>query len=207
MQYRLKRAIDLAIAGPAILVLSPLIGVIAAAITLNMGRPILFRQLRPGKNGTPFGLLKFRSMSEERDKTGNLLPDERRVTRFGTFLRQTSLDELPQLWNVLRGELSVVGPRPLLMEYLTRYTPDQARRHQVLPGITGWAQVNGRNTLSWERKFELDVWYVDHWSLWLDFKILGRTISQVLLRKGISQRGHATMPVFRGTQNERESAQ
>src|SRR5262249_23642116 len=155
-------------------------------------------QERPGLGGKPFRLVKFRTMTDERGADGKLLSDASRLTSLGRFLRTVSLDELPQLWNVLRGELSVVGPRPLLMEYLKRYTPEQARRHEVLPGITGWAQVSGRNALSWEEKFRLDVWYVDHWSLWLDARIIARTVGSVLRRRGISPRGLATMPVFTG---------
>jgi lipopolysaccharide/colanic/teichoic acid biosynthesis glycosyltransferase len=168
------------------------------AIRWNLGSPVLFRQIRPGKYGLPFEFIKFRTMSNQRDAAGNLLPDAERLTGLGRFLRATSLDELPQLWNVLRGELSVVGPRPLLMDYLPRYSPEQARRHEVMPGITGWAQVNGRNALTWEEKLKLDVWYVDHWSLGLDIKILSLTIRKVIWRDGISQKGHATMPEFTG---------
>jgi lipopolysaccharide/colanic/teichoic acid biosynthesis glycosyltransferase len=163
-----------------------------------MGWPVFFKQKRPGLKGHPFLLVKFRTMTDERDETGTLLPDGSRLTSLGRFLRATSLDELPQLWNVLRGELSLVGPRPLLMQYLERYTPEQARRHEVLPGITGWAQINGRNAISWEEKFALDIWYVDNWSLKLDALILVRTFLRVLKRDGISREGHATMPEFLG---------
>jgi lipopolysaccharide/colanic/teichoic acid biosynthesis glycosyltransferase len=163
-----------------------------------MGLPILFRQQRPGLHGKPFTLLKFRTMTDARDAQGNLLPDAERLTPFGSFLRRTSLDELPAFFNVLRGDMSLMGPRPLLMAYLDRYTPEQARRHEVRPGITGWAQVNGRNAITWEQKFVLDVWYVDNWSLWLDLKILFLTGWKVLRREGISQEGHATMPEFLG---------
>jgi lipopolysaccharide/colanic/teichoic acid biosynthesis glycosyltransferase len=167
-------------------------------VWISMGRQILFRQIRPGRSARPFTLLKFRTMSNKTDRTGKVLPDAKRLTRLGSFMRSTSLDELPQLWNVLRGELSLVGPRPLLMDYLPRYSPEQARRHEVMPGITGWAQVNGRNALTWEEKFALDVWYVDHWSIGLDFKILFMTLLKVVRRDGISQAGHATMTEFRG---------
>lgn len=190
---------DLLVALPAVVLLAPLIVAIAAAIRLQLGKPVMFRQLRPGKDGRPFTLLKFRTMTAACDARGNLLPDGQRITRLGAFLRSASLDELPQLWNVVRGDMSLVGPRPLLMEYLPRYTPQQARRHQVLPGITGWAQVSGRNALSWEEKFELDTWYVDHWSLALDMTILWQTGWRVITREGISQQGHATMEEFLGS--------
>jgi len=178
---------------------SPLMGGIALLVWKFHGRPILFRQVRPGYQGQPFTLYKFRTMTDARDAAGRLLSDEQRLTRFGRFLRATSLDELPELFNVLRGEMSLVGPRPLLMQYLERYTPEQARRHEVYPGITGWAQVNGRNALTWEDKFRLDVWYVDHWSLALDVKILLITLWKVLRREGISQPGHVTAEEFMGT--------
>ena len=181
-----------------LIVLSPLFIGISALLWMSMGWPILFRQKRPGRYGKPFELFKFRTMAELRDEGGKLLADADRLTRVGRWLRRTSLDELPQLWNVLRGDISLVGPRPLLMSYLPRYSPKQARRHEVLPGITGWAQVNGRNALTWEEKFELDVWYVDHWSLWLDLRILAETVKCVLLRRGVSSDGHATMPEFTG---------
>ena len=176
---------------------SPVIAAVALAVRAGMGRPVFFLQERPGRFGELFRLVKFRTM---RDGPGG---DGERLTRLGRFLRSTSLDELPQLWNVLRGELSLVGPRPLLVHYISRYTPEQARRHDVLPGITGWAQVNGRNAISWEQKLALDIWYVDHWSLGLDAQILFRTLAQVLRRRGISQEGHATMPEFLGTENGR----
>lgn len=164
-----------------------------------MGSPILFRQQRPGYKGTPFFVLKFRSMADRRDEQGRLLPDGERITALGAFLRRSSLDELPQLWNVLRGDMSLVGPRPLLMQYLDRYTPEQARRHLMPPGITGWTQVNGRNDLPWEKKLALDVWYVDHWNFWLDLRILAMTVWKVLKGEGISAEGSATMPEFMGT--------
>nr|WP_290567576.1 sugar transferase [Algiphilus sp.] len=172
---------------------------LAVLVRRGIGSPILFRQQRPGLGGRPFELIKFRTMTNARDAEGRLLPDEQRLTALGKFLRSTSLDELPGLWNVLRGDLSLVGPRPLLMEYLPLYTPEQARRQEVRPGITGWAQVNGRNALSWEEKFALDVWYVDNGSIWLDIKILLLTIKKVVLREGISAEGEATMPRFEGS--------
>jgi sugar transferase EpsL len=181
-----------------LIVLSPVFIAVSVLVWLSMGRPILYRQRRPGQFARPFMLLKFRTMSDWRDATGKLLPDAERLTRVGRMLRATSLDELPQLWNVLRGDISLVGPRPLLMEYLPRYSPEQARRHDVMPGITGWAQVNGRNAIDWDTKFEHDVWYVDHWSLWLDIRILFLTIRQVSRRQGISSTNHATMPEFMG---------
>ena len=192
-----KRALDITVASAALLLLSPLILLIALAIRFSMGPPIFFRQIRPGYKGRPFTLVKFRTMVD----ADQLEPpsDAARLTRLGNFLRRTSLDELPQLWNVLRGDMSLVGPRPLLMRYLERYTPEQARRHEVKPGITGWTQVNGRNALSWEQKFTLDTWYVDNRSFWLDLRILAITASRVLGRRGISQEGHATMPEFTGS--------
>jgi lipopolysaccharide/colanic/teichoic acid biosynthesis glycosyltransferase len=194
-----KRLFDLVLALALLVVLSPLLGILALAGWIAHGRPVLFRQLRPGYRGRPFELIKFRSMTEASDATGKALPDSKRLTRLGQFLRTSSLDELPELVNILRGEMSMVGPRPLLMLYLDRYTPDQARRHDVLPGITGWAQVNGRNDLSWEDKFQLDVWYVDHWSLGLDFRILAMTLGKVLRREGISQEGYVSSAEFKGT--------
>jgi sugar transferase EpsL len=183
---------------PALIILSPLYGLLAFMVWLGMGQPLLFQQIRPGLKGKPFGLLKFRTMTEERDEKNDLLPDERRITGLGRFLRSTSLDELPELFNVLKGEMSLVGPRPLLMQYLDRYTPEQMRRHEVKPGITGWAQVNGRNAITWEDKFKLDVWYVDNMSFWLDLKIIALTMWQILKREGISQPGHATAEEFMG---------
>jgi len=194
----LKRLFDLTSSLALLILLSPLLAGIAALARLLLGSPVFVRQLRPGLHGRPFTLLKFRTMTEARDPVGNLLPDEQRLTRLGRFLRRTSLDELPELINVLNGEMSLVGPRPLLMQYLDRYTPEQARRHEVKPGITGWAQINGRNALTWEEKFKLDVWYVDHRSFWLDAKILLLTLWKVLQREGINQPGHATMEEFRG---------
>lgn len=195
---RWKRVFDLALALPALLLLSPLLLVVALAIRLRMGAPVLFRQPRPGLHGRPFDLLKFRTMTDVRDAHGRLLPDADRLTALGRFLRRTSLDELPELWNVVRGEMSLVGPRPLLMDYLPHYDAFQMRRHEVRPGITGWAQVNGRNDQSWARRFELDVWYVDHRSFALDLRILALTVWKVLKREGISHCGEATMPAFAG---------
>lgn len=202
-RLRLKKTVDRTAAATALAVSAPLLGAIALAIRWTMGEPVLFRQVRPGLHGRPFALLKFRTMREASDAAGQPLPDEDRMTHVGRWLRATSLDELPQLWNVLRGDLSLVGPRPLLLEYLPRYTAEQARRHDVLPGITGWAQVNGRNAISWEQKFALDVWYVDHWSLALDLRILALTAARVLRRRDVSQPGHATMPKFLGSTEDR----
>jgi lipopolysaccharide/colanic/teichoic acid biosynthesis glycosyltransferase/glycosyltransferase involved in cell wall biosynthesis len=197
-RFWIKRVFDRSVAICGLIVLSPLFIGVSVLVRLSMGRPIMFRQQRPGRFAKPFMVLKFRTMSELRNADGKLLPDTYRLTRLGRLLRATSLDELPQLWNVLRGDISLAGPRPLLMEYLSRYSPEQARRHNVMPGITGWAQINGRNSLDWEEKFTMDTWYVDHWSLWLDFKILSLTILRVLRRDGISNQGHATMPEFMG---------
>ncbi|MEB3329574.1 MAG: sugar transferase [Candidatus Sericytochromatia bacterium] len=194
-----KRALDLAAAGLGLALLWPLMLAVALAVAAFLGRPVLFRQVRPGLGGRPFEVLKFRSMSDACGPDGALLPDAERLGRFGRWLRRTSLDELPQLVNVLRGELSLVGPRPLLMAYLPLYTPEQARRHTVKPGITGWAQVNGRNAVTWERRFELDVWYVEHRSLGLDLRILALTAWKVLRREGVSAVGEATMPRFTGS--------
>ena len=195
----IKRGLDLAASGLGLVVLSPLLLVIAAAVRLTMGAPVVFRQVRPGLHGQPFTMHKFRTMHAACAAQGRLLPDAQRLTRLGSLLRKTSLDELPELWNVLKGDMSLVGPRPLLMEYLPRYNAEQARRHEVKPGITGWAQVNGRNALDWESKFALDVWYVDHRNLWLDARILAMTLATVLRREGISQAGHATMEEFTGS--------
>ena len=195
----MKRLIDILIACFALLALGIPLILLAVLIMRKLGRPILFRQVRPGFRGQPFQMVKFRSMTDARGPDGQLLPDVDRLTPFGRFLRASSLDELPGLWNVLRGDMSLVGPRPLLMEYLPLYSPEQARRHNVRPGITGWAQVNGRNALSWDDKFKLDVWYVDNRSLRLDIKILWLTVRKVLVREGISADGEATMPKFTGT--------
>jgi lipopolysaccharide/colanic/teichoic acid biosynthesis glycosyltransferase len=197
-----KQAIDRCAAGMGLVATGPVLLGSMAAIRATMGPPLLFSQQRPGRGGKPFRVYKLRTMRDARDAHGNLLPDHERLTRLGRFLRAASLDELPQLWNVLRGDLSLVGPRPLLMQYLGRYTPEQARRHDVIPGITGWAQINGRNALTWDEKFKLDLWYVDNWSLLLDLRILVRTIRQVIAREGISSDGHATMPEFMGQQRD-----
>jgi sugar transferase EpsL len=195
----IKRTLDLAFTLLALIILSPLLGSIALLVYLKLGSPILFRQRRPGLHGKPFTMYKFRTMTNARDIDSNLLPDAQRLTPFGRFLRSTSLDELPELFSVLKGDMSVVGPRPLLMQYLDRYTPEQMRRHEVRPGITGWAQVNGRNAITWEQKFALDVWYVDHCSLGLDLKIIFLTVWKILTREGISQPGQATMEEFMGS--------
>jgi len=195
---RLKKLIDKTIGSLLLAILSPVLGAIALLLWATMGRPVIFRQTRPGLHGRPFQIIKFRTMTNKRGSSGRLMPDEVRLTAVGRFLRATSLDELPELWNVLRGELSLVGPRPLLMQYLMRYSPEQARRHEVMPGITGWAQINGRNDLSWEEKFAFDVWYVDNWSLSLDFLILIKTFLRVLQRDGVSRSGHATTAEFFG---------
>jgi lipopolysaccharide/colanic/teichoic acid biosynthesis glycosyltransferase len=196
-----KRVFDFALSAAAFLVLAPVIAVLAGLIWINLGSPLLFTQVRPGKNALPFMMLKFRSMRDARDAEGRLLPDAQRLTPFGRFLRSSSLDELPGLWNVLRGDMSLVGPRPLLMQYLGRYTAEQARRHEVKPGITGWAQVNGRNAISWEEKFLFDVWYVDHQSFWLDLQILLLTVLKVFKREGISAAGEATVREFMGSEH------
>lgn len=195
----LKRAFDVVVASTALLLLSPVLAVVAVAVRLMLGSPVLFRQQRPGLHGRPFELMKFRTMRDAVDANGVPLDDAQRLTPFGQLLRATSLDELPELWNVVRGDMSLVGPRPLLMEYLTRYTAEQRRRHDVRPGITGWAQVNGRNATSWDTRFAHDVWYVDHQSFALDLRILVRTVRQVLHADGIAQPGHATMPRFTGS--------
>jgi sugar transferase EpsL len=191
-----KRALDVLGAAGGLIALAPVLLLVALAVRYSLGSPVLFRQIRAGRHGRPFELLKFRTMTDARDAGGELLPDSERLTRFGRWLRSTSLDELPELINVQRGEMSLVGPRPLLLEYLPHYSAEQARRHEVRPGITGWAAVRGRNALSWERRLALDVWYVDHWSIALDLKILLITVVKVLRREGISPEGHATMPRF-----------
>lgn len=195
----MKRFFDVVLTVCGLLLLSPFILLLMLLVRFSLGAPIFFTQVRPGLNGKPFRMVKFRTMTNARGVNGQLLPDADRLTDFGRFLRAASLDELPELWNVLKGEMSLVGPRPLLMEYLPLYSPEQARRHEVRPGITGWAQVNGRNAISWEEKFKLDVWYVDNRSLWLDFKILWLTVLRVARRSGISQDGQATMEKFRGS--------
>jgi len=194
-----KRTFDIFLSLITLLVFLPLLFFLFVAVGILIGKPVLFCQERPGKGGRPFQLIKFRTMREALDSDGTPLPDNLRMTKFGSFLRSSSLDELPSLWNVLKGDLSLVGPRPLLMEYLPLYNEKQARRHEVKPGITGWAQVNGRNAISWEDKFELDVWYVDHQSFWLDLKIMLLTIKKVIIRDGISADGHVTIERFKGT--------
>lgn len=198
----LKRLLDIIVAAIALLLLSPLYALVAYKVKKNLGSPVLFRQVRPGLHGKPFQMTKFRTMLDSVDAQGNSLPDEVRLTDFGKFLRSTSLDELPELWNVLKGDMSLVGPRPLLMEYLPLYSIEQARRHEVRPGITGWAQVNGRNAISWEDKFKLDVWYVDNQSLWLDIKIILLTVKKVIARDGITEEGEVTASPFRGNKDE-----
>jgi len=195
----IKRRIDVITVVLFLPLMLPVVAVLSVLIVLKLGQPIIFRQTRPGLNGRPFKMIKFRTMNNQCDVDGNLLPDAKRLTAFGRFLRSTSLDELPELWNVLKGDMSLVGPRPLLLEYLPLYSSEQARRHEVRPGITGWAQVNGRNALSWEEKFKLDVWYVDNRSIWLDLKILLLTVKKVFVRDGISADGEATMSKFQGS--------
>lgn len=194
-----KRIFDVAIAIFVLGVSLPILVLLALLIRIRLGRPVLFVQVRPGLHGKPFRMVKFRTMTDKRDKHGRLLPDNIRLTRFGRILRSTSLDELPELWNVLKGDMSLVGPRPLLMEYLPLYSKEQYRRHEVRPGVTGWAQINGRNAISWEDKFKLDVWYVDNQSFGLDLKILVLTVKKVLIRDGISGQGEVTMSKFTGT--------
>lgn len=203
----LKRLIDITASGAALVALSPVLAVTAYKVKKDLGSPVLFKQTRPGLNGKPFEMIKFRTMKDGTDTDGNLLPDSERLTPFGQKLRSTSLDELPELWNVLKGDMSLVGPRPLLMEYLPLYTSEQARRHNVRPGVTGYAQVNGRNAISWEEKFQLDTWYVDNQSLWLDIKILAKTVKQVLIKDGISAVGEATMSKFTGSTTPSDSVQ
>lgn len=198
----LKRGMDIIVSAMALALLSPLILLTAIAVRLCFGAPVLFRQRRPGLRGTPFVMYKFRSMLDTRDADGNLLPDDERQTRFGRFLRSSSLDELPELWNVLRGDMSLIGPRPLLMEYLEHYTDDQRRRHEVRPGITGWAQVNGRAELEWEEKLSYDLWYVDHVGLWLDLKILALTVGVVLGRRGTYTTHHGVPPTMQTTSGD-----
>ena len=195
----LKRAFDIAASTSALVVLSPVLAITAYKVKKEMGSPVLFRQIRPGLHGKPFEMIKFRTMKDATDTEGNALPDSERLTDFGKKLRASSLDELPELWNVLKGDMSLVGPRPLLMEYLPLYNAEQAKRHNVRPGVTGYAQVNGRNSLSWEDKFKLDTWYVEHQSLWLDMRILLKTVKKVLIKDGISAEGEATMTKFTGT--------
>ena len=195
----MKRLFDLTLILLSLPLLLPLYLVVAWLVRSKLGAPILFRQIRPGKHAKPFEMIKFRTMTDERDSNGELLPDSVRLTKFGHFLRSSSLDELPELWNVVKGDMSLVGPRPLLMEYVSLYSPEQARRHEMCPGISGWAQVNGRNAISWEEKFKLDVWYVDNRSFWLDIKVICLTLKKVIVRDGISADGEATMSKFKGT--------
>ena len=199
MRHFLKRLFDIISSAAGLIVISTLLAVLAVLVRLKLGSPILFRQQRPGLGGKAFVIYKFRTMTDQSDALGKLLPDEQRLPAFGRFLRGTSFDELPELLNVLKGDMSIVGPRPLMMKYLGRYSPQQARRHEVKPGITGWAQINGRNTISWEDKFKLDVWYVDNWTLWLDMKIILKSVWMVIVREGITQQGRATMDEFMGT--------
>lgn len=197
----IKRVFDLLLTFIGLILISPLLIILALLVRFKHGAPILFKQQRPGYHAKPFWIYKFRSMTDLYDQEGNLLADELRLTRFGQFMRSASLDELPELINVLKGEMSLVGPRPLLIQYLERYSPQQARRHEVLPGITGWAQIHGRNALTWEEKFRLDVWYVDHWSIGLDLRILAATLIKTIKREGINQPGHVTAEEFMGTQS------
>lgn len=197
----MKRLIDIILILCALPLLLPVFLILYVLIAIKMGRPVLFVQTRPGKDGKAFNMVKFRSMTDERDEQGELLSDDIRLTSFGKFLRASSLDELPELWNVLKGEMSLVGPRPLLMQYLELYTPEQARRHEVRPGVTGWAQINGRNAISWQQKFSLDVWYVENQSMFLDVKILLLTVLKVIRRDGISQQNHVTIEPFKGEQD------
>lgn len=199
----LKRALDIIIASTALVVLSPVYFIVARKVKKNLGSPVLFRQLRPGLNGRPFEMIKFRSMKDAADAQGNALPDGERLTPFGKMLRATSLDEMPELWNVIKGDMSIVGPRPLLMEYLPLYSAEQAKRHNVRPGMTGHAQVNGRNAISWEEKFKLDSWYVENQSLWLDFKIMLKTVKKVLAKDDISAEGEVTAAKFTGTPEDK----
>ena len=202
MKHFFKRAFDIISVLIGLILLSPLLLVVAAIVRIKLGSPMIFKQQRPGLHGNAFCMYKFRTMTDARDTDGNLMHDEERLPAFGKFLRSTSLDELPELFCVLKGDMSLIGPRPLMMKYLPRYTPEQARRHEVKPGITGWAQVNGRNVISWEEKFQLDVWYVDNWDLWIDFKILLKTFTSVFQREGITQRGHVTAEEFMGTEQK-----
>ena len=202
----IKRLCDIAASTIGLMVLAPVIALVAFQIFRKLGSPIFFRQVRPGKDGKPFQMVKFRTMRDVTNENGDLLPDSERITPFGNFLRNSSLDELPELWNVLKGDMSLIGPRPLLMEYLEYYSDDQARRMEIKPGVTGWAQVNGRNAISWEQKFQYDVWYVDHQSLWLDIKIIWLTVKKVLVRDGVSPQGEVIMPRFDNIMNKQKSA-
>lgn len=198
----LKRIFDIIIASIALFILSPLYAYVAYKVRKNLGSPVIFRQVRPGLHGKPFEMIKFRTMTDERDPEGNLLPNEQRLPRFGKMLRATSLDEMPELWNVIKGDMSIVGPRPLLMDYLPLYNEEQAKRHKVRPGMTGYAQVNGRNSISWEEKFKLDTWYVENQSIWLDFKIMFQTVRKVLVKEGINQSEEVTMTRFLGNKKD-----
>lgn len=198
----LKRLLDITIASIALILLSPLYAIVVYKVKKNLGSPVLFRQVRPGLHGKPFKMIKFRTMKDAADEQGNPLPDSERLTPFGKMLRSTSLDEMPELWNVIKGDMSIVGPRPLLMEYLPLYSPEQAKRHNVRPGMTGHAQVNGRNAIGWEEKFKLDTWYVENQSIWLDFKIMFKTVHKVLAKDDISAEGEATMTKFTGTKTD-----
>lgn len=198
----LKRLFDIIVSLIALVILSPIFAIVAYKVKKNLGSPVLFRQVRPGLNGQPFEMIKFRTMKDAVDKDGNPLPDSERLTPFGKMLRATSLDEMPELWNVLKGEMSLVGPRPLLMEYLPLYNERQAKRHDVRPGVTGYAQVNGRNAISWEQKFEYDVWYVENQSFWLDIKILLKTVKKVFFKEDINAEGEATMSKFTGSNKD-----
>ncbi|AUX90985.1 sugar transferase [Acinetobacter sp. ACNIH1] len=198
----MKRLLDIIIASIALILLSPLYAFVAYKVKKNLGSPVLFRQVRPGLHGKPFEMIKFRTMKDAVDEQGNPLPDSERLTPFGQMLRSTSLDEMPELWNVIKGDMSIVGPRPLLMEYLPLYSPEQAKRHDVRPGMTGHAQVNGRNAIGWEEKFKLDTWYVENQSIWLDFKIMFKTVHKVLAKDDISAEGEATMTKFTGTKTD-----
>lgn len=200
----LKRFVDIIIATIALILLSPLYAYVAYKVKKNLGSPVLFRQVRPGLHGKPFEMIKFRTMKDAIDEQGNSLPDSERLTPFGKMLRSSSLDEMPELWNVIKGDMSVVGPRPLLMEYLSLYNQEQAKRHEVRPGMTGYAQVNGRNAISWEQKFKLDTWYVENRSLWLDFKIMLQTVKKVIAKDDINEAGEATMTKFTGTPSEEQ---
>ncbi|WP_180096350.1 sugar transferase [Acinetobacter sp. YH12205] len=201
----IKRLLDIIIASVALILLSPLYAFVSYKVKKNLGSPVLFRQVRPGLHGKPFEMIKFRTMKDAVDEQGNPLPDSERLTPFGQMLRSTSLDEMPELWNVIKGDMSIVGPRPLLMEYLPLYSPEQAKRHDVRPGMTGHAQVNGRNAIGWEEKFKLDTWYVENRSTWLDFKIMFKTVYKVLAKDDISAEGEATMTRFTGSQNKDET--
>ena len=201
----IKSIVDRTLSAIALIILSPFILILAIAIYFKMGSPVVFSQPRGGKNNTTFTFYKFRTMTDERDSDGNLLPDKQRLTPLGEFLRQTSLDELPQLWNILIGDMSFIGPRPFIAVYLERYTPEQARRHSVTPGITGWAQINGRNSITWDEKFDLDLWYIDHWSLWLDLKILAQTVGKIISKEGVDENQNTTMTEFMGTAEKQQT--